>query len=93
MVTACTNHSCFIHVGPAWSTGDADPSSDQQPTTTQVVSLWIVDLSAQNAYLHHFPRVSHSLCFGCASSSIKHMYVQYDVNVYNPIVYYMTEPL
>ena len=72
---ACTNISYSLCVGPVWSTGDADPSCDQQPAAAQVVSIWVVALSTQPAYLHHFPSVSHSLCCSCASSSIKHMYV------------------
>jgi len=64
-----------MSIGPEQSTGDADPSCDQQPTAAQVVSLWVVALSTQRAYLRHFPCVSHIVCLGRASSSIKHMYV------------------
>ena len=66
-----------MYIGPAWPTGDADPSCDQQPTAAQVVSLWVVALSTQPVYLHHLSRVSHSLCLACGSSSVKHMYVPY----------------
>ena len=76
LYTACTVISCFyVNIGPERSSGDADSSCDQQPTTPQVVSLWVVVVPTQPSCLHHFPRVSHILCFDCAQSSIKHMYV------------------
>ena len=71
----CVLSCCYVYIGPERSSEDADSSGDQQPTKPQVVSLWVVDVPTQPSCLHHFPRVSHILCFGCAHSSIKHMYV------------------
>ena len=71
----CVLSCCYVYIGPERLSEDADSSCDLQPSKPQVVSLWIVDVPTQPSSLHHFPCFSHILCFGCAQSSIKHMYV------------------